>query len=431
MASADVAAGARLRPLAIARRSAPRSPTTACGHDARASHRRSIGTDRGVDRRRRGRDAARSRQRAVGRARRTPSRSASAAHPMPRSTTRRPPRHGVHAPARRPGHHRVVRRRAPRRRAAARVGVPREPVRERVRARSSRRSVPPSLGDPAQWQRFAAPARPRRGRPGCARRSCASTLAPVEHELWAEADARRAPAPSAPDATFAAEPAGRSTPRSRASASEAATEPVRRPARSTTTVRPELRAVPEGWTMEYNLADLWERVADTVPDHEALVCADRRLTFAEEDDARDPARQRARRAGRRPRRPRRVLPLQLDRVPRSDARRVQAARGADQRQLPLRRGRAALPLRRRRRARGRVPPRVRAQARRDRAVAPEAAHVSSRSTTAPTPAPDRVRRARLRAGAGRRERRSATSVPARPTTSTSSTPAAPPGCRRA
>ena len=36
--------------------------------------------------------------------------------------------------------------------------------------------------------------------------------------------------------------------------------------------------------MEYNLADLWERVADTVPDHEALVCGDRRLTFAEEDE---------------------------------------------------------------------------------------------------------------------------------------------------
>jgi 3-oxocholest-4-en-26-oate---CoA ligase len=36
--------------------------------------------------------------------------------------------------------------------------------------------------------------------------------------------------------------------------------------------------------MEYNLADLWERVADTVPDHEAMVCGDRRLTFAEEDE---------------------------------------------------------------------------------------------------------------------------------------------------
>jgi acyl-CoA synthetase (AMP-forming)/AMP-acid ligase II len=36
--------------------------------------------------------------------------------------------------------------------------------------------------------------------------------------------------------------------------------------------------------MEFNLADLWERVVDTVPDHEALVCGDRRLTFAEEDE---------------------------------------------------------------------------------------------------------------------------------------------------
>ena len=36
--------------------------------------------------------------------------------------------------------------------------------------------------------------------------------------------------------------------------------------------------------MQFNLADLWERVADTVPDHEALVCAGRRLTFAEEDE---------------------------------------------------------------------------------------------------------------------------------------------------
>src|SRR4029077_15177067 len=35
--------------------------------------------------------------------------------------------------------------------------------------------------------------------------------------------------------------------------------------------------------MEVNLADLWERVADTVPDHEAFVYADRRLTFAEAD----------------------------------------------------------------------------------------------------------------------------------------------------
>ena len=36
--------------------------------------------------------------------------------------------------------------------------------------------------------------------------------------------------------------------------------------------------------MEFNLADLWERVVDTVPDHEALVCDGRRLTFAEADE---------------------------------------------------------------------------------------------------------------------------------------------------
>jgi acyl-CoA synthetase (AMP-forming)/AMP-acid ligase II len=36
-------------------------------------------------------------------------------------------------------------------------------------------------------------------------------------------------------------------------------------------------------TVEFNLADLLERVADTVPDHLALVCGSRRLTYAELD----------------------------------------------------------------------------------------------------------------------------------------------------
>ncbi len=35
--------------------------------------------------------------------------------------------------------------------------------------------------------------------------------------------------------------------------------------------------------MEYNLADLWERVVDTVPARDALVCGDTRLTYAEAD----------------------------------------------------------------------------------------------------------------------------------------------------
>jgi 3-oxocholest-4-en-26-oate---CoA ligase len=36
--------------------------------------------------------------------------------------------------------------------------------------------------------------------------------------------------------------------------------------------------------MHFNLADLWERVADTVPDHHAVVDGDRRFTYAELDE---------------------------------------------------------------------------------------------------------------------------------------------------
>ena len=36
--------------------------------------------------------------------------------------------------------------------------------------------------------------------------------------------------------------------------------------------------------MQYNLADLWERVVDTVPERESLVCGDRRLTYAQADE---------------------------------------------------------------------------------------------------------------------------------------------------
>jgi 3-oxocholest-4-en-26-oate---CoA ligase len=36
--------------------------------------------------------------------------------------------------------------------------------------------------------------------------------------------------------------------------------------------------------MEYNLADLWERVVDTVPDREAIVSGDRRLTYTATDE---------------------------------------------------------------------------------------------------------------------------------------------------
>ncbi len=39
--------------------------------------------------------------------------------------------------------------------------------------------------------------------------------------------------------------------------------------------------------MEFNLADLWERVVDTVPEREAVVCTGRRLTFAQLDERAD------------------------------------------------------------------------------------------------------------------------------------------------
>jgi len=38
-----------------------------------------------------------------------------------------------------------------------------------------------------------------------------------------------------------------------------------------------------GGKMEFNLADLWERVVDAAPDAEAMVCGERRLTFAAAD----------------------------------------------------------------------------------------------------------------------------------------------------
>jgi acyl-CoA synthetase (AMP-forming)/AMP-acid ligase II len=36
--------------------------------------------------------------------------------------------------------------------------------------------------------------------------------------------------------------------------------------------------------MEFNLADLWEKVVDTVPEREALICGERRLTYADVDE---------------------------------------------------------------------------------------------------------------------------------------------------
>ena len=184
---------------------------------------------------------------------------------------------------------------------------------------------------------------------------------------------RRGPTPTGPRSRGTR--SSRSTTPSSASASERSTDSGRLDRRSARPLRSPAGRGPSGACMHFNLADLWERVADTVPDHDAVVDGERRFTYAELDAARRPARAHAGRGRRRAGRPRRGLPLQLGRVPRDDAGRVQAPRGTDQRQLPLRRGRAALPVHRLRRARGRVPRGVRAEAVRDPRVAAAAANV--------------------------------------------------------
>ena len=182
--------------------------------------------------------------------------------------------------------------------------------------------------------------------------------------------------------------------------------------------------------MTYNLADLFESAVDHVGGRDAVVVADERRTYAELDERANRLAQRWPRAAS-ARAPRRPPTGERDRVPRGDAGRVQAAGGPDQRQLPLRRGRAALPLRRRRPRRAdRAPRSSRPRSLRSRrcAVAATAARRRGRQR----------RRSRCRgavdyedalAAAPPPERR--TSRTGRPTTSTSSTRAAPRACPRA
>ena len=106
--------------------------------------------------------------------------------------------------------------------------------------------------------------------------------------------------------------------------------------------------------MEFNLADLFECVADArARPRGGRVRRRARCTYASSTSARPGSRTRCAALGRRARRPRRPLPPQLGRARRGDARVLQAARGPDQRQLPLRRRRARVPLRRRRPRRAR------------------------------------------------------------------------------
>jgi len=109
--------------------------------------------------------------------------------------------------------------------------------------------------------------------------------------------------------------------------------------------RPRARTI--GAAMEFNLADLFEAVRRrAVPDPRGAGLRRARLTFAELRPARQPTRPRARRTGIGAGDHRRAVPVQRHRSTSRDARRVQAARRAGERQLPVRRGGAALPARR-------------------------------------------------------------------------------------
>jgi len=66
----------------------------------------------------------------------------------------------------------------------------------------------------------------------------------------------------------------------------------------------------------FNIADLFEMVADAVPDRIALVCAEQRATYRELDARASQLAHFLRSRGVRPRTARRTLPLQLQRVSR-------------------------------------------------------------------------------------------------------------------
>ena len=98
---------------------------------------------------------------------------------------------------------------------------------------------------------------------------------------------------------------------------------------------------------------------------------------------RDPSRPHLAGARDRGRRSRRAVPLQRHRVPRDDARRVQAAGGPGERELPLRRRRAPLPPRRRRRARSSSTRELARDWRPVPRATPRCSHTFVGSTTAP------------------------------------------------
>ena len=174
-----------------------------------------------------------------------------------------------------------------------------------------------------------------------------------------------------------------------------------------------------------NIADIFETVVATVPDKPALVVRtgdghdEVRFSFAELDARVNRLAHALRRARDRRGRPRRLPSLRRQPVRRGHAGRLQGARRPGERELPLRRRGADVPLRQRRpegrrspsptsRTGRRGPPRR--SPGRARWWSPTSA-TSSCSPSSPTPRP--------------------TSATARPTIATACGPAARPACRRA
>ena len=197
-----------------------------------------------------------------------------------------------------------------------------------------------------------------------------------------------------------------------------------------------------GSPVQFNLATVFETLAETLGDRECFVWRDRRLSYAQlaERSRRLAAYLHGRGLGVRVPRdatgrprvrpgPHRVGPLQRERVPRGDAGRLRSPAGPVQRELPLRRRGAALPPQRRPAARTH-PPRLPGPDARRGAADARTSHPRScsrwptnRGTTC-CPARWTTRRR------WRRRRPRGRPSTLRPTTSTSSTRVAPRACPR-
>ena len=217
-------------------------------------------------------------------------------------------------------------------------------------------------------------------------------------------------------------PAARSPPRQRSPCLDRTVKTVGSPA---------VRTTNRGGTMPgWNFADVWEVVAQQVPDAPAQVQGDRRVTWARVRPAGQRHRPGAARRRRRGAGQGRPVPLQRPRVPRVDVR--HASRPASPRSTPTTatRRRARLPLGQRRRRRRRVPRHLRRAHRGHPRPGAAGASSGCGSTTAaaraptgrrPTrPPPRPARRSRCRAPWGRDG-----------DDLYCSTPAAPPACPRA